>query len=445
MSVQADTHHNLNFKNSLEFAQMMDDKDALASFQSQFTIPQMPSSNFSDSQSHQQKNEIYFCGNSLGLMPEKSRQYVEEELIKWGYYGVKGHFESEHPWMPYHEFLARPMANIVGAEENEVVCMNSLTTNLHLMMVSFYRPTKKRFKILIEDHAFPSDTYAVASQLKFHGYSPEDAMIKIAPRTGEELIREQDIQQLIEQAGDEIALILLPGVQYYTGQVFPMEKITQWGHNKGCMVGFDLAHAAGNIEMQLHQWQVDFACWCHYKYLNSGPGAIAGCFVHEKHHRENLPRFSGWWGHDKTTRFKMGSEFHPIPSAEAWQLSNPPILSLASIRGALDTVIEAGGMFALRKKSMLLTGYLEFLLLDTLAGKIHIITPENKQQRGCQLSLTIATDTHSGKDIFQRIENAGVTADWREPNVIRIAPVPLYNSFSDVYQFVDILSKSLEA
>ena len=422
-----------SFEDTEVFALQLDAQDPLSSYRNEFEFPQMP----------QGGDEIYLCGNSLGLMPKRSREYVCEELEKWGKYGVKGHFESEYPWMPFHEFLAQPMADLVGASANEVVCMNSLTANLHLMMVSFYRPTPARYKILIEDHAFPSDTYAVVSQLEYHGFS-EDALIKLTPREGEELIREEDIKALIDEQGHEIALILLPGVQYYTGQVFPMEEITSWGHAKGCKVGFDLAHATGNIQMNLHDWDVDFACWCHYKYLNSGPGAVAGCFVHEKHHHSDLKRFAGWWGHDKNTRFEMGPKFIPMASTEAWQLSNPPILSLASILASLELFNEAGGMQVLTQKSINLTNYLEYLLLQKLAHKINIITPQNESKRGCQLSLTVNITGLSGKDVFNKIEQAGVTADWRNPNVIRIAPTPLYNSFHDVYRFVQILAKSIE-
>ncbi len=424
-----------NFIDTKEFAKQLDKEDPLAIFKSRFSIPKM-----SDG-----KPEIYLCGNSLGLQGDLSRQYVEDELNKWAEYGVRGHFESDHPWMPYHEFLAEPAAKLVGALKHEVVAMNTLTANLHFMMVSFYQPTVKRNKILIEEHAFPSDTYAVESQIRFHGYDPETSMLKIAPRAGEELIREEDLLELIEQQGEQIALVMLPGVQYYTGQVLDMESITKLAQDKGCKVGFDLAHAIGNIPMQMHLWNVDFACWCHYKYLNSGPGAVGGCFVHENHHHNlDLPRFAGWWGFDKSTRFKMGSEFHPIRSAEAWQLSNPPILSLASIRGSTDIFMQAGGIEPLRNKSIKLTNFMEFLLNKRLAEKVEIITPKNVAQRGCQLSIVISTGLNlNGKDVFDGIEKAGITADWREPDVIRVAAVPLYNSFEDVYQFVEILEEHL--
>jgi len=312
--------------------------------------------------------------------------------------------------------------------------------------VSFYRPSATRFKILIEDHAFPSDHYAVESQIRFHGFDPDEAMLLIKPRDGEETIRHEDILQIIENEGDSIALVLLPGVQYYTGQVFKMAEITAAGHDKGCLVGFDLAHAAGNVRLQLHDWQVDFACWCSYKYLNSGPGSVAGCFVHEKHHQdESLPRFAGWWGHDKSTRFKMQNHFKPIHSAEAWQLSNPPILSLAAIRASLDTIKEAGGINALATKSKQMTDYLRALLKDQLGDDIKILTPETEGEYGSQLSLSVDTHGLDGKVVFERIEAAGVTGDWRYPNVIRVAPVPLYNSYKDCYRFVQILKTSLQA
>jgi kynureninase len=426
------------FENTLAFAQSLDAADPLAKFREEFHIPEM-----TDAEGNT-KPEIYLCGNSLGLQPKLTRDYLNDELDKWQAFGVKGHFSSSHPWMPYHEFLTQKSAKLVGALESEVVCMNSLTVNLHLMMVSFYRPTKERYKILIEDHAFPSDTYAVQSQAEFHGFDADDAIIKIAPRAGEDWIREQDLIDLIEREGDSIALVMLPGVQYYTGQVFPMQSITKAAHAKGCLVGFDLAHAAGNIPMQMHDWDVDFACWCSYKYLNSGPGSVAGCFVHERHHKTlDLPRFCGWWGHDKATRFKMGPNFVPIESAEAWQLSNPPILSLAAIRASLDIVEQAGGIEVLREKSLKLTDYLVYLLEQELADEMHILTPLDHEQRGCQLSLTVKIANQSARELFDAIEAAGVTGDWREPNVIRVAPVPLYNSYQDVYQFVQILKDAL--
>ncbi len=426
------------YENNLAFAQKMDDLDPIRAIRNEFSIPKMANGD----------NEIYLCGNSLGLMPKRAAEYVKRELNQWAELGVKGHFTGDFPWMPYHEFLAEGFADIVGAKKDEVVSMNTLTANLHFMMVSFYNPTKTRFKILIEDHAFPSDHYAVESQIKFHGFDPDEAMLLIKPREGEELIRNEDVIKLIEEQGDSIALILLPGVQYYTGQVFDMKTITAAGHKKGCKVGFDLAHAAGNIEMQLHDWQVDFACWCTYKYLNSGPGSVAGCFVHQNHHHdESLPRFAGWWGHDKMSRFKMENKFKPMKSAEAWQLSNPPVLSLAAIRGSLDTIKSAGGIKALRAKAIKLTGFMRYLLESDLANELDILTPSDMQFAGTQLSIAIklrdGDDSERGKRVFDAIEEAGVTGDWRYPNVIRVAPVPLYNSFEDAYRFVQILKTAL--
>jgi len=417
----------------------MDQQDPLAKIRNEFSIPKT-----SDG-----KSEIYFCGNSLGLQPKLSAEYVRRELDQWANLGVEGHFEGDFPWMPYHEFLSEGFAELVGAETNEVVCMNTLTANLHFMMVSFYRPTQTRHKILIEEHAFPSDHYAVESQIKFHRLDPDESMLLLKPRAGEETIRNEDVLSLIEKEGDSIALVMLPGVQYYTGQVFDMQSITELAHKKGCMVGFDLAHAAGNIEMQLHDWNVDFACWCTYKYLNSGPGSVAGCFVHQNHHdNKDLPRFAGWWGHDKTTRFKMENKFVPIKSAEAWQLSNPPVLSLAAIRGSLDTIKKAGGICQLRAKAIKLTGYLRFLLESELNDKLDILTPSETKFSGSQLSLALKLQegdpSDKGKHIFNAIEKEGVTGDWRYPNVIRVSPVPQYNSFEDVYQFVQILKAAIE-
>jgi kynureninase len=420
----------MTYQNTLAYAQQQDELDPLKHFRDEFHIPKQENG----------KNEVYFVGNSLGLQPKLTSEYLNDELSKWAKLGVKGHFESNHPWMPYHEFLTEQSAKIVGGQNNEVVCMNSLTANLHFMMVSFFKPTKERFKIVIEDHAFPSDHYAVESQLRHHGLDPKDAMILLKPRIGEELLNHDDLKAIIDEQGDSIALLMLPGVQYYTGQVLDMKTITQWGHDKGIMVGFDLAHAAGNVPMQLHDWDVDFACWCNYKYINSGPGSIAGCFVHERHvTNPELNRFAGWWGHDKTTRFKMANEFNPTPTAEGWQVSNPPILSLAAIRASLEIFRQAGGIEPLREKSLKLTGYMEYLLKAEMGDRIHVITPADPAQRGCQLSLSVRMDGKEGKDIFNALEAAGCTTDWREPNVIRCAPVPLYNSFMDVYDFVQTL------
>lgn len=424
----------MSYRNGMEFAAELDRMDELAAFRERFHIP------VNDSLGE----EVYFCGNSLGLQPKSTREYLDEELKEWEQLAVKGHFAAKRPWMPYHEFLTEKTAELVGALPSEVVNMNSLTVNLHLMMVSFYRPTPERYKILIESPAFPSDHYAAESQIRFHGFEPADALLTIAPHTGETIIRSEDLHELIEREGESIALILLPGVQYYSGQVFDMRTITELGHSKGCVVGFDLAHATGNISLQLHDWDVDFAAWCNYKYMNSGPGAVAGCFVHERHHQENLPRFAGWWGHDKSTRFKMGPEFHPIQSAEGWQLSNPPILALAPILASLEIFHEAG-MERLRAKSEKLTGYLHYLVRENLGASMEIITPDNPAERGCQLSLRMKDGrADDGRRVFKALEENGVTCDWREPDVIRLAPVPLYNSFMDVYRFVDIAQRTLQ-
>ncbi|MCF6300895.1 MAG: kynureninase [Proteobacteria bacterium] len=420
------------FENSLKFSQSLDKQDSLRHMRHEFYLPTIKGT---------QQKEIYLCGNSLGLQPKLAAVYIREELEKWQKYGVKGHFEGKHPWMPYHEFLSEQSAALVGAMRSEVVCMNSLTTNLHLLMVSFYQPKGKKHKILLEQHAFPSDHFAVESQLRFHGYEPSEAMVLLEPRENETCLQTDDILQLIEQQADELAMILLPGVQYYTGEVFDMQRITKKAQQQGITVGFDLAHAVGNIEMQLHDWGVDFAVWCTYKYLNSGPGSVAGCYVHEKHHKnQSLPRFTGWWGHDKASRFKMENQFVPVQTAEAWQLSNPPILSLAAIRASLDIFEKAGGISPLREKSRHLTAFMRFLLQKRLEKQIEIITPVDS---GCQLSLIIRQAQVSGKAVFDAIEAKGVTCDWREPNVIRVAPVPLYNSFEEVFRFVEILEKAL--
>jgi len=419
----------MNYENTATFAAKMDDQDPLHAYREQFYLPLQK-----DGAPH-----IYLCGNSLGLQPKATRGYIEQELLDWEKFGVEGHFHARHPWMPYHEFLTKAMANVVGAKPEEVVVMNTLSVNLHLMMVSFYRPDNERFKIVIESDAFPSDRYAVESQIRFHGYDPQDALVEIRPREGEELIRMDDLEKLLEEQGSQIALVMLGGVNYYTGQVFDFKKITALGHAQGCVVGFDLAHGAGNLNLQLHDSGMDFAVWCTYKYLNSGPGSLGGCFVHERHARADLPRFAGWWGHNKTTRFNMRHDFDPIPGAEGWQLSNPPILSLAAIRASLD-IFEEVGMKKLNEKSRQLTGYLEFLLDEIKNDDIRIITPRDPAQRGCQLSIQVK---NADKSLFEKITEKGVIADWREPDVIRVAPVPLYNSFSDVYRFAKVLETAL--
>lgn len=411
-------------------AERLDANDPLSSFRSRFHIPLTSTG----------EETVYFTGNSLGLQPKTARACIEEELDEWARLGVEGHLHAKHAWLPYHEFVTEPLARLVGAHPAEVVAMNSLTVNLHLLMVSFYRPTSDRYKIIIEKGAFPSDQYAVASQLAFHGVN--DGLIELAPRDGESTLRTEDIIDAIDREGDKTALIMLGGVNYYTGQAFDMRAITDAGHKRGCIVGFDLAHAAGNLELRLHDWDVDFAAWCSYKYLNAGPGGIAGIFVHERHaHSFGLPRFAGWWGHDKATRFLMGPEFQPMPGAEGWQLSNPPIFQLAALRASLEIFDEAG-IGNLRKKSVELTGYLEFLLSEIKDERISLITPADAAQRGCQLSIRVKD---ADKSLFESIGAKGVVSDWREPDVIRVAPVPLYNSFRDVFRFTQILRECLQS
>ncbi len=427
MSMPAETPP---FTNGLDFSRQMDRHDPLAHVRGKFHIPKTAGG----------EDEIYLCGHSLGLQPRIAGDYVAAALDDWRRLGVKGHFDGDYPWLPYHELLGRPMAELVGGEDGEVVTMNSLTANLHFMMVSFYRPTAERHRILIEAHAFPSDHYAVESQIRYHGRDPAQSLLVLNPRDGEALVRDEDFCDLIERDGGSIALILLPGVQYYTGQVFDIAEIARLGHEKGCVVGFDLAHAAGNIPLELHDWNADFAVWCTYKYLNAGPGAVGACFVHARHGAgADVPRFAGWWGHDKASRFDMAPGFEPIPGAEGWQLSNPPILSLAAIRASLELFGEVGYMAPLREKSLRLTGYLEWLLAEELGNAIALITPPEADRRGCQLSLRVKRGSPSGREMFTRLEAAGVTGDWRAPDVIRVAPAPLYNRFEDCYRFVEIL------
>lgn len=412
-------------------ASEMDAEDRLSSFRDRFRFPLN-----SDG-----AKTIYLTGNSLGLQPVTAPEYINETLEDWARFGVEGHLSARHPWLPYHEFVTEPLARVVGAMPSEVVAMNSLTVNLHLLMVSFFRPAGERRKIVIEKGAFPSDRYAVESQLKFHNLDPSETLIEIAPRVGESNLRTEDIVETIERDGNLIALILLGGVNYYTGQAFDIREITEAGHRHGCLVGFDLAHAAGNLLLELHDWNVDFAAWCSYKYMNAGPGAIAGIFVHERYADAfDLPRFAGWWGHDKQTRFQMGPEFVPLSGAEGWQLSNPPIFQLAALRASLELFDEAG-MAGLREKSEKLTEYLEHLLNRIETDRIKIISPHDPRQRGCQLSLRVR---NADKSLFERLSAKGVIADWREPDVIRVAPVPLYNSFKDVHDFADILRSVLD-
>ncbi len=416
----------MEYRNNSNFVKELDSNDPLKLYRDKFFIPKTANG----------KDVIYFAGNSLGLEPKTVRGYVEQELLDWENMGVEGHNHAKNPWLPYHEFLTKQTAALVGALPEEVVNMNSLSVNLHLMMVSFYRPTPQRNKILIEANAFPSDHYAVQSQIKYHGYDPASSLVEMKPREGEYTIRTEDILECIEKEGDSIALIMFAGVNYYTGQAFEFEKITSAGHKKGCTVGFDHAHGAGNLLLKLHDWNVDFAVWCSYKYLNGGPGAIAGAFVHKKHLLDmTIPKFWGWWGQDKATRFLMHHNFQPIPTVESWQLSNPPILQLAALRASLDIFHEVG-IEALRHKSEMLTGYMEYLINENNNGNIEIITPKNINERGCQLSLRAKS---GGKKLHQSLNESGVICDWREPDVIRAAPVPLYNTFIDVWNFVDLL------
>ncbi|MAZ73717.1 MAG: kynureninase [Flavobacteriaceae bacterium] len=417
-------------QNTLQYAQQCDAEDPLAHVRQQFLIP-------TDSKG---KSLIYLCGNSLGLQPRTTKEYIQQELNDWGKHGVEGHTDAKNPWLPYHEFLTKNMAEIVGAKPGEVVIMNTLTTNLHLMMVSFYQPTTTKYKIVVESDAFPSDKYAVESQLKFHGHNPKEGLILWKPREGEELCRFEDLEKIMANQGDEIALLMIGSTNYYTGQHFPLKKITELGHKHNAMVGFDLAHGAGNIQPNLHETGADFAVWCSYKYLNSGPGSLGGCFVHERHAKnDNLNRFAGWWGHNKTTRFNMRHEFDALEGAEGWQLSNPPILSMAAIRASLDVFAKAG-FENLRTKSEKLTGYLEYLLDELNNDNINIITPRNKEERGCQLSIQVKS---ADKALHTKLTEAGVISDWREPDVIRVAPAPLYNSFEDVWEFVKRLKEVL--
>lgn len=424
----------MSYQNTLAFAKESDATDSLKEFRQKFFIPQ-----------HEGKDCAYFTGNSLGLQPKTTAQYIQQELDDWASLGVEGHFQAKNPWMPYHEIFPKQLAEIVGCQENEVVVMNQLTVNLHLLMVSFYRPTKQRYKIICEAKAFPSDQYAFETQARYHGLNPEDVVIEVLPREGEHTLRTDDILATIKEHGESVAVVLFSGVNYYSGQFFNMKAITEAAHVVGAYAGFDLAHAAGNVELRLHDWQVDFACWCSYKYLNSGPGGVAGAYINEKHvANKNLPRFAGWWGYNKETRFKMEKGFEPIPTAEGWQLSNAPILSMAAHKASLD-IFEEAGMENLHEKRKQLTAYLHFVLNDINSRQqekvLEIITPANDEERGCQVSMLMLK---KGKKIFDELTKQGVIADWREPNVIRIAPVPLYNSFEDVWRFGNIISSLIK-
>ena len=422
-------------ENNLEYARQMDANDPLNTFRSKFHFP-----NF------MKDGMLYFTGNSLGLQPKSARAYIEQELDTWSVYGVEGHFMGKNPWFSYHELLTEKTAKVVGAKPEEVVVMHSLTTNLHLLMVSFYQPKGKRTKILCEAKAFPSDQYALESQIQFHGLDINENLVHVAPRDGEHLIREEDVLAKIAEVGDELALVMMGGLNYYTGQLFDMKKITEAGHAVGAMVGFDLAHAAGNINLQLHDWGMDFAAWCGYKYLNSSPGGVSGMFVHERHrYNKDLPRFAGWWGYNKETRFQMEPGFDPIPGAEGWQLSNAPVLGMAAHLASLE-IFEEAGMDRIGAKRDQLTAYLEFVIESISkenAEKVtfEIITPKDKTKRGSQLSILAHGQ---GKALFNALTEQGVIADWREPNVIRVAPAPLYNSFEDCYLFGQALAKAIQ-
>jgi kynureninase len=421
----------LKFESTLGFAKSMDRNDPLKSFRKQFHLPKIKG-----------KPVLYFTGNSLGLQPITTKKFVTEELSDWATLGVEGHLHSRRPWLYYHKFSKQALAKLVGAKPMEVVAMNQLTVNLHLMMASFYRPTKERFKIITEAGAFSSDQYAFESQLKFHGLNLSEALIELKPRDGEFTLRTEDIVRVIKENSDQVALVIFGAVQYYTGQFFDIKKITEAAHQSKAIVGFDLAHAIGNVPLQLHKHNVDFAVWCSYKYLNAGPGGVAGAFVHERYAKDfSLPRFSGWWGHDEKQRFQMKKGFIPMSGADGWQVSNFPVLSGAALMASLE-IFNKAGIKNLRKKSLLLTGYLEFLLqlIETKEKKFTVITPNNPDQRGCQLSILMK---ENGQKVFNKLTKVGVVADWREPGVIRVAPVPLYNSFQEVFQVVEIFKAAL--
>jgi kynureninase len=423
----------MGFENSLSFAQSLDASDRLASFRERFYFPQ-----------HNGKDMLYFTGNSLGLQPKSVRASINQELEDWATYGVEGHFLAKHPWFSYHEMFTDGAAQVVGGLPSEVVIMNQLTVNLHLLLISFYRPSGKRIKILFETKPFPSDHYAFESQARLHGLDPKDVLVEMQPREGETTLRTEDIVAKINELGDELAVVCFGAVNYFTGQFFDIASITNAGHAVGANVGFDLAHAAGNVPLHLHDQNVDFACWCSYKYLNSGPGGVSGAFVHEKHHaNKDLIRLAGWWGHNKSTRFQMEPGFDPIESAEAWQMSNAPVLSMAAHKAALDIFVEAG-MSALREKSLNLTGYLEFIvdaIRNNTGVNLQILTPSNPNERGCQLSIVVPGAT---KQLVKDLAERGIIVDWREPNVIRMAPVPLYNSFKDIFTFGEVFTEFLK-
>lgn len=424
----------MKFENNSSFARSLDKEDSLKHFREKFYIPMVNG-----------KDSIYLTGNSLGLQPKTTQEYVLDELEDWANYGVEGHFHARNPWVSYHEMFPDLLTEIIGAKPEEIVVMNQLTVNLHLLMTSFYRPTKERYKIICEAKAFPSDQYAFASQALLHGLDPEKTVIEVSPREGEHVIHTEDILTAISQHGKETALVLFSGVNYYSGQVFNMEAICKAAHEAGAYCGFDLAHAAGNVLLQMHDWNADFACWCSYKYLNSGPGGVSGVFIHQRHIADKqIPRLAGWWGQDKATRFKMEKDFNPIPTAEGWQLSNAPVLSMAAHKASLD-IFKDAGMQNLANKGKRLAAYLKFILAEInnrMPEKIiEVITPQDENESGCQVSMLMLKD---GKQVFEALKKEGVIADWREPNVIRVAPVPLYNSFEDVYRFGEIISAVTE-
>lgn len=422
----------MQFENTLDFARKLDKEDQLADYRNEFIFPKING-----------KDVIYFVGNSLGLQPRSAQKYVNEVMQDWAQLGVDGHFYAEKSWWDYHERFSEKLAKVVGADASEVTVMNTLTVNLHLLMVSFYRPEGKRFKIICEEKAFPSDQYMISSQVRFHGYDPKDAIVEIKKRDGENNFRTEDVIAKIKEVGEECALVLIGGVNYYTGQVFDMGKITKAGHDAGAFVGWDLAHAAGNIELKLSEWNIDFAAWCSYKYMNSGPGNASGCFINKKYHnKKDIPRFEGWWGHNKERRFLMEPEFQPEPNADAWQISNAPILALAPYLASLEMFDEVG-MPALLEKRNKIVAYLEFVLHEIdkdVESTFEIITPADQSERGTQLSVFLHGE---GKEIFQYLMDKGVMTDWREPNVIRLAPAPFYCSYEDMYQFGQILKEGI--
>jgi kynureninase len=421
----------MQFENSLDFVRTLDANDPLKKFRDRFHIPRIGG------------NSVIYCtGNSLGLLPKKAREYAEQELVDWENFGVEGHFDAKNPWFYYHHFHREALAKIVGAKKEEVVAMGSLTANLHLLLVSFYRPTKERFRVMMEANAFPSDQYAVETQVRYHGFDPREAIVELAPREGEQTLRTEDILHKIGEYQDSLATIMIGGVNYLSGQYYDLKAITEAGHRAGVSVGFDLAHAVGNVPVKLHEWNIDFACWCSYKYLNSGPGGVAGIFVHENHAKDfSLPRFGGWWGNEEASRFEMKKGFVPQAGAAGWQVSNAPVLPMALHRASLE-IFEEAGMENLRNKSVLLTGFLEFVIEQynqkNGGRELKIVTPKDPSARGCQLSLAALYD---GKEIFNRLKEAGVITDWREPNVIRLAPVPMYNTFEDLWRIGEVLNQ----